>query len=92
MKRVTRIPPFPSRAAAGHKGSFGTVVLLAGSPGMLGAAILTARGALRGGVGLCRACLPAALMVPFTVAVPAATTLRRTDALRGFFERATGAA
>ena len=49
MKPITKVPPFPMRPAAGHKGTFGTVTLLAGSPGMLGAAILAARGALRGG-------------------------------------------
>ncbi len=58
---------------------------------MLGAAILAARGALRGGAGLCRACLPADLMAPFTIAVPAATTFARTPTLRGFFERSTAA-
>lgn len=89
VKRITEIPAFPRRSTDGNKGTFGTVTLLAGSPGMLGAAILTARGALRGGVGLCRASLPASLMSPFTIAVPAATTCRRTESLRGFFDRAT---
>ncbi len=85
MKRVTRIPARPDRPLDAHKGAFGTLTLLAGSDGMLGASILAARGALRGGVGLCRACLPRGLMAPFTVAVPSATTLARTPALRGFF-------
>ena len=40
------VPDPPARPRAGHKGSFGTVLLVAGSPGMLGAAILAARGAL----------------------------------------------
>ena len=86
MKRITRVPAFPARPEDAHKGTFGTVGLLAGSDGMIGAAILAARGALRGGAGLCRACLPPGLMTPFTVAVPAATTLPRTPMLRGFFE------
>ena len=83
MKRVTKIPACPLRPTDAHKGTFGTLTLLAGSEGMLGAAILAARGALRGGVGLCRACLPAKLTAPFTVAVPAATTFVRTPTLRG---------
>lgn len=91
MKPITTVPRFPARPTSGHKGTFGTVTLLAGSEGMLGAAILAARGALRGGSGLCRACLPADLMVPFTIAVPAATTIRRTLALDGFFDRSTAA-
>jgi NAD(P)H-hydrate epimerase len=43
---------FPKRKAESHKGSYGRVFILAGSPGMLGAAILVSRGALRAGAGL----------------------------------------
>lgn len=77
MKRVREVPRLPKRARDAHKGTFGTVLVVAGSRGMLGAAILCARGALRGGAGLVRACLPAGLMAPFTVAVPSATTVVR---------------
>ncbi|MBK8978504.1 MAG: NAD(P)H-hydrate dehydratase [Planctomycetes bacterium] len=80
MIEVTDIPRLPPRDAQAHKGSFGTVLCVAGSRGMLGAAILAARGALRGGAGLVRAALPGASLDAFTVAVPAATTLDR-DAL-----------
>ncbi len=55
---------------------------------MLGAAILVARGALRAGAGLMRAALPAELMAPFTVAVPAATTIDRDAMRNGFCEGA----
>lgn len=77
MKRIMAVPALPARAGDAHKGTFGTVLVVAGSRGMLGAAILCARGALRGGAGLVQAALPAALMAPFTVAVPAATTVER---------------
>ncbi len=77
MRRITKIPKLPRRARVGHKGTFGTVLVIAGSEGMLGAAILAARGALRGGAGLVQVSLPRALQAPFTVAVPAATTLPR---------------
>lgn len=40
------------READTHKGSYGRVLIVAGAPGMAGAAALTARGALRGGAGL----------------------------------------
>ncbi len=39
-----------------HKGNFGHVMLLAGSPGKSGAALLAAHGALRSGVGLVTTC------------------------------------
>jgi NAD(P)H-hydrate epimerase len=77
VQRLTRVPKLPPRPKDAHKGSFGTVLVVAGSDGMLGAAILCARGALRGGAGLVRCALPTALRAAFTVAVPAATTVLR---------------
>ncbi|MHC5069175.1 MAG: NAD(P)H-hydrate dehydratase [Planctomycetota bacterium] len=86
VTRTTKVPRLAARDPLGHKGTYGTVGLLCGSEGMLGAAILAARGALRGGAGLVRACLPETLMAPLTVAVPAATTLARTVGLDGLLE------
>ena len=42
----------PRRAKFAHKGTFGHALLLAGSRGKVGAAVLAARACLRGGVGL----------------------------------------
>lgn len=44
----------PERPLDAHKGTFGTVVALAGSRGLTGAAYLTATAALRSGAGLVR--------------------------------------
>src|SRR5215831_14815856 len=44
----------PERPAYGHKGTFGTVVAVAGSRGFTGAAYLTATAAVRAGAGLVR--------------------------------------
>jgi ADP-dependent NAD(P)H-hydrate dehydratase / NAD(P)H-hydrate epimerase len=44
---------FPPRQADAHKGSFGHLLVVAGSVGKTGAAALAGRAALRGGVGLC---------------------------------------
>ncbi|WKB53670.1 NAD(P)H-hydrate dehydratase [Eleftheria terrae] len=41
----------PRRAHAHHKGSFGDVLVLAGAPGMTGAALLASRAALHAGAG-----------------------------------------
>lgn len=41
----------PRRNPESHKGSFGTALLIAGSPGMPGAAVLAAIGAMRSGLG-----------------------------------------
>ena len=43
---------FPKRSPESQKGDYGRVFILAGSEGMLGAAILCSRGALRVGAGL----------------------------------------
>jgi len=44
----------PARPRDGHKGTFGTVVVLAGSQGFTGAAYLTSMGAARSGAGIVR--------------------------------------
>ena len=46
------LPLFAPRLAATHKGTYGHVAIIAGSPGRSGAAILCARGAIRTGAGL----------------------------------------
>jgi len=44
-------PKLPTRAHNTHKGSYGDVAIVGGSPGMTGAALLAARAALHGGAG-----------------------------------------
>ncbi len=51
----------PPRPVDGHKGTFGHVLLLAGSEGKTGAAALAARGAARAGTGLVTIACPAGL-------------------------------
>jgi NAD(P)H-hydrate epimerase len=51
----------PRRPDEGHKGTFGTVVVVAGAYGFTGAAYLSSMGAARGGAGLIRACVPHAI-------------------------------
>ncbi len=51
----------PQRPAAGHKGSFGHALLVAGSEGKTGAAALSAEGAARVGAGLVTLACPAGL-------------------------------
>jgi ADP-dependent NAD(P)H-hydrate dehydratase / NAD(P)H-hydrate epimerase len=51
-------PLFPPRPADAHKGRFGHLLVVAGSLGKTGAAVLAGRAALRAGVGLCTIAAP----------------------------------
>jgi len=56
------LPPWPRRPSDGHKGTFGSVLIVAGSRGMAGAAALAGRGALRAGAGLVRLAVPETIL------------------------------
>ena len=50
----TEKPVFPKRRHNSHKGSYGTALMICGSYGMAGAAILSAKAALRSGLGIAK--------------------------------------
>ncbi|MCL1976176.1 MAG: NAD(P)H-hydrate dehydratase, partial [Firmicutes bacterium] len=60
------------RSSNNHKGDFGHILMLAGSPNMPGAAIMAASGALRAGVGRLTAALPQACQLSFATNLPEA--------------------
>jgi NAD(P)H-hydrate epimerase len=53
-KRITTLPKLSARVPDGHKGLYGTVLIVAGGRGMAGAAGLAGAAALRSGAGLVR--------------------------------------
>lgn len=55
---VTDLPKLPPRPPNMHKGEAGRVLCVAGSVGMLGAAAICSRSALRSGAGLVRLAMP----------------------------------
>lgn len=75
MQRVENPPPVRRRDPSTHKGTYGRVVIVAGSPRMPGAAVLATRAALRGGAGLATAAIPTSLSPVLGSAVPEATQL-----------------
>lgn len=71
------------RPPAGHKGSHGHLLIIAGSPGKTGAALLACRGAQAAGVGLCTIAAPAAAQSALQAQVLEAMTLAYPDSAPG---------
>ena len=74
-KMTTEVPALPPRAADMHKGQAGKVAIIAGSPGMSGAAILCGLGALRGGAGLVRVYCPESIQPIVATSEPCFMTI-----------------
>lgn len=66
----------PRRAFDTHKGAAGRVVLVAGSHGLTGAAVLSALGASNGGAGLVTVCVPADVHAIIAAKAPAEVMVR----------------
>ncbi len=62
MQTITTIPVLPPRPVDAHKGTFGKVLVIAGSVGFSGAASLAGQAALRGGAGLVRVAVPRSIL------------------------------
>lgn len=75
MDRITRLPPLPPRPTDGHKGTFGKVLVVAGSKGMTGAAFLAGRATLRAGAGLVRVAVPDSVVPIVASLEPCYTTI-----------------
>jgi NAD(P)H-hydrate epimerase len=59
---IETIPALPVRPVDGHKGTFGRVLIIAGSRGMSGAACLAGQASLRGGAGLVFLAVPEGIL------------------------------
>ena len=66
-----------TRPAETHKGDYGKILLVAGSAGMAGAAVLAARGAYASGAGLVYCLVPEQLFTILQTTVPEAICLPR---------------
>src|SRR5438132_10539483 len=65
-----QLPVLPAREPDSNKGTFGSVLVVAGSRGMSGAAVLCAGSALRGGAGLVKLAVPEGILPLVAVANP----------------------
>jgi ADP-dependent NAD(P)H-hydrate dehydratase len=59
---VNQLPVLAPRPADSNKGTFGRVLVISGSRGMSGAAVLCGSAALRGGAGLVRVAVPSEIL------------------------------
>lgn len=93
LTRITDVPRLPPRRPDSHKGDYGRVLVVAGSRGMSGAAVLCGTAALRGGAGLVTVACPtevqdaAALGNPCYMTVPFQYGHDGVDKLAGVGER-----
>ena len=69
----------PARLPDGHKGTFGHVLIVAGSLGMSGAAVLCATGALRAGAGLVTVACPHTIQQVIAGSLPEVLTIGLPD-------------
>jgi len=80
MKKTTEkqiISLIKERPKESHKGDFGRIMIVAGSKGMAGAAILCGKAALKSGAGLVEYYAPEEIFTILQTAVPEATCKRR---------------
>jgi NAD(P)H-hydrate epimerase len=75
MEEVLKPKGLPKRRQDAHKGDFGRVLVVAGSPGMTGAAVLASESALISGCGLVRLACAKSLNPIFEVKLTAVMTL-----------------
>ncbi|MBI5074063.1 MAG: NAD(P)H-hydrate dehydratase [Nitrospirae bacterium] len=75
----------PERPGYSHKGDYGHVLVIAGSPGKTGAALMTARACLRAGAGLVTIGIPETLLHVFQSRVTEEMLLPLPDTGKGAF-------
>ncbi|MDP2189212.1 MAG: NAD(P)H-hydrate dehydratase [Sphingobacteriaceae bacterium] len=68
-------PLLPIRKRFSHKGSHGHALIIAGSAGYYGAALLAARACVLAGAGLTTAAIPASFQTAFSASLPEAITI-----------------
>ena len=71
----------PTRNSDAHKGDCGRVLIVAGGAGMTGAAIFSAKAALRAGAGLVYICTPKANFPVIQISIPEAICVEWEDAI-----------
>lgn len=80
---ILKAPIFKKRRHNSHKGTYGTALLIVGSFGMAGAAMLSAKAALRSGLGIAKCLIPKSIYSPFTCFLPEVVCIPVEDTPEG---------
>lgn len=83
LRRIQTVPRLARRSRDAHKGSFGRVLVVGGSCGMIGAPALAANAALRAGAGLVTMAVPACVQQTVASLAPCATSVALPDTRDG---------
>ncbi|WP_165244119.1 NAD(P)H-hydrate dehydratase [Paludisphaera soli] len=86
LKRVESIPKLPKRSPDGHKGRYGSLLIIAGGRGMAGAAALAGASAIRSGAGLVRVASPAEVQPTVASFEPSYMTYPLPNDAEGFVD------
>ncbi len=85
LERITGLPQLLARQPDSNKGSYGRVLVVAGSEGMSGAAVLCGSSALRGGAGLVKVATPRCVWPQVAVGNPCFMTVPLDQDAEGSF-------
>lgn len=80
----------PRRKFSSYKNEFGRIGVVAGSPGFVGAALMTTEGALRGGAGLVELFVPKEIYAIAASAAPAEAMVKPVRSYRDLLEEKVG--
>lgn len=86
LRRIRTLPKLPPRKRDSHKGTFGRVLIIGGSRGMIGAPALAANAAMRTGAGLCTVACPISVQQAIATLCPCATTIPLPETKEGLVE------
>jgi ADP-dependent NAD(P)H-hydrate dehydratase len=89
MIQVENIQKLPARADEAYKNQFGRVLIVGGSVGMSGAAVLAGRSALRSGAGLVNLAVPERVYIPVAASEPCYMVSPMSSTPDGKFDRSS---
>lgn len=83
---IIKKPTFQKRKHNSHKGTYGTALLIVGSYGMAGAAMLSSKAALRSGLGIAKCVVPKSIYDAFTCYLPEAVCVPSNETEKGILD------